>query len=241
MCFKEQFSIIVLLKCVHIIDMSNKSVSMPSSLMFNDLRVLGSLSLERLENVLCRIQPKSFDIAKDIVFAEYAEQEASALWRLFDVFSAVVVGDFIEELASTRVESSFVSGSIPQDIWQNLVSTLCSIKRFFPLRCIEMHIQRERFRMLTGNTLRTTDIICDIRPIFDSFASVVGLVPLTTLKIGYRTQEEDDKFLELVLSKEHLDNLAAKIETAKKELDVLSGVGFAYKGQAKQPKKIDLR
>ena len=230
--------------------MSNKPIVLLGSLkdyenacafspeMINDLNLFGSLSVGQLENVLARIQPKSFDVAKEIVFSEYTEREAEALWRLFDVFSATVFDDFVDWLASVRANLCVVSDALPQDIWQKILDNLFAIKKFFPLRCIERHIQRERLRTITGNIIRSTNIICDIRPVFDSsHAYIADVFPLTTLKIGYCTQEEDDKVLEIVLSKEHLDGLSAKIEVAKKKLDVLSDIGFANKGQAKRPKE----
>ena len=202
-----------------------------------DLHIFGSLSVERLCDVLERMQQTFlYEDAKSII-AEFAGNESEALWRIFECISSAGYDEFIEMLAEIR-SSSFASEVFSSTMWEQINGNSQVIQKYFPLRCIERRLVLERLQILTGNLFQHADVICDIRPIFDpSTASIVDLVPLITLKIGYCTQTEDDKVMEIVLSEEHLDDLSAKIEVAKKKLDVLSDISFANKGQAKQLKE----
>lgn len=80
----------------------------------------------------------------------------------------------------------------------------------------------ERLKTLTGRMAESLEIICDLRPVFDHSRSVVeGLIPVTTLRVAYQTNEGGNS-VEVQLSGDDLENLAKEVERAKQKLRTLN-------------------
>ena len=63
-----------------------------------------------------------------------------------------------------------MSGGI---MWQKVKDNLQAIQNYFPIRCIERHLLQKSLKTLTGDLFQHADVICDIRPVFDSsYASI---------------------------------------------------------------------
>jgi hypothetical protein len=83
----------------------------------------------------------------------------------------------------------------------------------------------ERLSEVTGQRLESIDLICDLRPVFDgNHTCVVGVIPLTTVKLVCTGGDGLPVTTEAVLSERQVSDLARLAQDAAKKLIVLRGL-----------------
>ena len=188
-----------------------------------DLKCFGALPSDHLNAVLEGIkQADSCDAVESVVNARFETNTADSVLRLLEFFSTAGTEGFIGWLTALRASSDVVRKGFPDDDWGNFLEKFKIIQGFIPVRCIANRVKRENLQTITGNLFQGIDIICDVRPVFNvTRETVEEFIPVTTLRISYLTQAEETEVLEIILSEEHIDELAEKIKIAKKKWDVL--------------------
>ncbi len=125
--------------------------------------------------------------------------EALEKWRQADQQNAEVFSD--ETFADLKVKLS------------RLIKDYSALARFRKTR---------RLRSILGNTVEEIEIICDARPVYNDTRDLIeGLIPITTLKIEYEGQDEETHEVEVMLTRDGVNDLAKKVEKAQQKLDVL--------------------
>jgi hypothetical protein len=83
----------------------------------------------------------------------------------------------------------------------------------------------ERLSEVLGHRLESIDVICDLRPVFDqNHTGVVGVIPLTTLKLVCTGGNGLPVTTEAILSEKQVSELAAVAQSAVKKLSILRGL-----------------
>lgn len=87
---------------------------------------------------------------------------------------------------------------------------------------LERYRKACRLEEITGQSLEEVELICDLRPIFDSERrQVEGLIPYTTLKVVVTGADGLPVSLEAVLSARQVTGLVEKAKKAQQKLKVL--------------------
>jgi hypothetical protein len=108
----------------------------------------------------------------------------------------------------------------PEQALQALEKKLPRLIRAYP--SLTRYRKALRLRSVTGNKIESIELVCDARPVFNEGRTVVeGFIPLTTLKIAYQGQDENEYVLEAHLTGTMLDDLIKEAEKARRKLSVL--------------------
>lgn len=112
--------------------------------------------------------------------------------------------------------------SKPARLEQAAVDRLAENLRALPaLPALEAQAKAEMLLLSTGQALQDSQVICDLRPVFDETRTrVEGVVPMTTLRIVYTTAVLPQA-VEVTLNEEQLESLHKQLEKARSKLAVL--------------------
>jgi len=167
----------------------------------------GFLGGERIENFLNEILRE--------------DRLASAVASALENLRPEKLESVIQVLRRWRETNQQNADRLPQEAMAAIEEKLPRLVRHYP--AFERYHKARRLASLTGNTAESIEVICDARPVFDAPRETIeGLVPLITLRIGYVSQDGEDRAMEVLLSQELLSELAEKAEKAKKKVKVLS-------------------
>ena len=194
--------------------------------MVKDLLVVSGIPIEEIEAIRTALQEEGG-------FATRASLEQ-------------VVRDFIDDDRQVSAVVSALQNLFPQQLermfatlreWRELDESNAKHLSQEALEAIEEKLPRlirdykalakfrkaRRLASILGNSMESVDLICDVRPVFNSDRDLVeGMFPLTTMKITYERQDEEMKVLEVQLSQEMLNELADKVQKAQQKLDILN-------------------
>ena len=130
------------------------------------------------------------------------------------------VGPTLEKLRQWRKGDDRRAERLPDASLTTIELNLPRLVRPFP--AIERQRKARRLLFLTGNQARQIDIVCDCRPVFDADRrSIEGFVTLTTLRLGYETQAEQNGCIEVQLSPAQIKELLEKAEKAQRKIEVM--------------------
>ncbi len=123
----------------------------------------------------------------------------------------------MEGLSSSADEPDFPLGKDDLKALDNnlrlLILDYPALKRF---------AKAERLSKLTGQQLRSIDLICDVRPIFDATRSQIeGMMPYTRLRVVATGADWSPVAFEAELTLQQVYDLAERATYAKQKLDVL--------------------
>jgi hypothetical protein len=94
---------------------------------------------------------------------------------------------------------------------------------------IERQAKAERLGKATGQALEKIELICDLRPIFNSTRTQVeGLIPITTLRVTVEGPDGLPTALEAILSREDVDRLSEIASHAKAKLEALVNLSSRF-------------
>ncbi len=130
------------------------------------------------------------------------------------------VDQTIRNLNDWREADQANAKQFPAEAFASLKEQLPLLIRDYP--GLERYRKAEWLASVTGNTLETLELICDLRPVFDKGREVVeGLIPLTTLKLVYSGQDGVSQSVDVLLAADELDDLLNKANKAKQKLAAL--------------------
>ena len=131
----------------------------------------------------------------------------------------------------TRRSESLTSEQLSQ-----LKDRLPLLIREYPSRLRQL--KAARLAEATGLRAESVDLICDLRPVLDeSRSEIIGVIPITTLKIVASGVDQFPIAFEAILSAKDVQELLKEAESAVKELNVLGE--FAAHNHIKIP-AVDL-
>jgi hypothetical protein len=126
----------------------------------------------------------------------------------------------LEALEKWRQANSKNAEKFSEEAFNCLKKVLPQLVRRYPV--LERTRKAQLLRSILGNTVQGAKLICDMRPVFDvSRNSIVGMIPVTTMRVDYAGQDEQTHVAEFILTTEALDGLAGEIKKAQRKLEVL--------------------
>lgn len=144
---------------------------------------------------------------------------ADAILRALVNLSPESVEEAVRNLRQWREASPPNGAKLPVERLEQVRDRLSRLIRNYP--ALVRYRKAESLKTLTGRVAESTELVSDLRPVFDqSRTTVEGLIPLTTLRVTYRSGDATD-VLEVLLSMEALEDLASEVEKAKKKLAAL--------------------
>ncbi len=96
------------------------------------------------------------------------------------------------------------------------------VEELLALCTLQRQAKAERLATVTGQRLKSLDLICDLRPVFNEPRShVEGLIPFTTIKLTCEGVDGLPVAIEAVMSRSELNSLAQSVEFAQAKLKSL--------------------
>jgi len=149
------------------------------------------------------------------------ERLASGIVSTLESLRREKVDDAIRALRRWRDADGENAAKFPGEALSSLESRLPRLIEAYP--AMERYRKARRLASMTGNVAESLEVICDLRPVFNEKRDrVEGIVPITTLRLEYERQGDETAVLEVVFSREMLDELVQKAQTAQQKLKVLS-------------------
>jgi hypothetical protein len=110
--------------------------------------------------------------------------------------------------------------SLSDDEWHEIKQRIPLVLKEYPGRLRQQ--KADRLAEATGLRAESLDLICDLRPVLDeNRARIVGLIPLTTLRIIASGVDQFPITFEAVLSAKDVQELFRLAESAVKKLNAL--------------------
>lgn len=204
--------------------------------MIEDLRYVAQLSVEtidQLSGALSKIEGiPSTDQLVDLVANIVADPEAGA--SIITVLQNLTpdsqdeaegtIKQTLETVDQWRQRNEQTRKTFPNELFAALEERLPHLLQEYP--AIFRHRKARRLARLSGNIADGIELLCDIRPVFSkSRGEIVGLIPTTSMRISYESQDGKDRVLEVNLPEEVLKELAEKVGCAMNKIDVIQQTG----------------
>lgn len=156
---------------------------------------------------------------------DQAKPLSGSLSRLLQLLqhSKTTVHQMLDRFASWKAEPGNAESHLLTD------GDLEALRSRLPLvvktyEAIVRQKKAERLSGVTGLRVETIDAICDLRPVFDdAHEDIVGVIPLTTLRLVYTGASGFPESVEVMLTEQQVGEMAEKLNTASKKLKVLRG------------------
>jgi hypothetical protein len=194
----------------------------PSGGMLDDLKAIASLSDKQVQDVRQRLaedqrflDPKTLLAAIHDVLQnrDLAEAVRRAIQNLERPDVKRIVASLKKDLDDNKAHLDQATIDRLEHVLSELIHPYPGLVRFQ---------KAERLAKITGQHVETVELVCDLRPIFDSSrANVEGMMPYTRLRIVTTGEEGLPKSFEAELTDEQVLDLADKAEKAKSKLKVL--------------------
>jgi len=196
---------------------------MPAA-MIDDLLAAGGLAAEQIES-LADILDREAGIPSDLRLEEIVTgilgegSLADSVLRTIINLRPDRIESAVRNLKQWRNANAANEARVSLDQLEIVRKRLTELIENYPV--LARYRKSQRLRTLTGRAAESLELICDLRPVFDPTRRLVeGLIPITTLRVEYRTND-GSSVLEVLVTEEDLDNLASEVERAKQKLQSL--------------------
>lgn len=193
--------------------------------MVDDLLVIAQIPVEQIDAIATAVEAevgflgkaKLLQLLKGVVDNEsHASSVVAALYNLLPRRLEQIV----ETLGEWRRADPKNEETLSDEAFADLKAKLPRLIRDYPV--LSRSRKTRRLRSILGNAVQGIEIICDARPVYNAARdSIEGLIPLTTMKIEYESQDEETHEVEVMLTREDVNELANKVKKAQQKLDVL--------------------
>lgn len=147
------------------------------------------------------------------------EEQVDPIFRVLQNITEADLPELLQGLAEWR-QAEDNRTRLPEVEFQRLKECLPRLLQSYP--ALERYRKARRLEEITGQSLEEMELICDLRPIFDSERrQVEGLIPYTTLKVVVTGADGLPVSLEAELSASQVSGLAEKAKKAQQKLKVL--------------------
>lgn len=193
--------------------------------MVEALRVVASIetaNLERLADLL--VQQTGFltdeKLAKLVAECVDDEEQGSAVFNALQNVGPSGVDEVLEMLRAWRESDEQRRRQFPEESLADLGQKLPVLIRDYP--ALNRSKRADQIRNVLGNELEGIAFICDARPVYNKTRDrIEGLIPLTTMKLVYETQNLVTEEIEIVLTSDQLESLISEAKQAAQELATL--------------------
>lgn len=193
-----------------------------------DAKAVLDVSPEDLLNLSADLQSHSgfldqttlFEITRNrISDQEKAKKIAGFVGRMSRL--KITASDLLASIAEWRSEPDNVGGDLLTEVelagLRDRIPTL--VKNYDGLT---RQSKAERLASATGMRLESVETVSDLRPVYDDKQEqVVGVIPLTTLRVVYNGVAGFPSSVEIALTEAQVEELAKKMNQAAKKLQVL--------------------
>ena len=195
--------------------------------MVDDLLAVAQISVEQIDAIATIMEAEAGFLGKAklsqlVEGVVDNESRASSVVRALNNLQPRQLEQIVEALGEWRQAEQQNAEEFSDEAFDDLKAKLPRLIKDYPV--LARFRKTRRLRSILGNAVQGIELICDARPIYNTTRDLIeGLIPLTTMKIEYEGQDEETHEVEVMLSRDDVNELAEKVKKAQQKLDVLDG------------------
>jgi tetrahydromethanopterin S-methyltransferase subunit G len=200
--------------------------------LIDDAAIALEIDDENFEALVARLETESGFVGRDelkTLFLPQLANDAEKSNRLSKFVDAIherlrdmnqPVSDFVKSLVGWLEENDPDGKQVPKGSVASFEER--TAKLLGQYQCYARQAKAEELSTRIGNPLEQFELICDVRPVFDSERkSIEGMVPITWLKIVATQSNGMPSGTEVLLSEEDLNTIDESLQKAKQKIKEL--------------------
>lgn len=203
-----------------------------SSSLISDAAIALEIGDDNFESLISGLEIESGFVGRDELESRFLPllgndaEKANKLSRFVDAIHERLRGtnqavpDFVKSLVSWLTENDSDGKQVPKESFASFEERTAKLLGSY--QCYARQAKVEELSTRIGNPLEQFELICDVRPVFDSERKTIeGMLPITWLKIVATESNGMPSGTEVLLSEEDLNTIEESLKKAKQKIKEL--------------------